>query len=107
MQSPAFNEKYATWLSSVCTNCGISAAEIEQAKTEGPAAVLDLVNGLQWSFGSAAWFLKTQCDSSIEDDLAAGTEAGWTSYLEECVGTTVTDERTAGWKKVIALGKWS
>lgn len=107
MQSPDFNEKYATWLSSVCRNCGISTANVEQAKKKGPAAVLELVNSLQWSFGSAAWFLKTQCESSIEDGLATGTEAGWTRYLEECVGTSVTDERTAGWKKAIALGKWS
>jgi hypothetical protein len=107
MQSPNFNERYAVWLSSMCKNCGISSTEVEKAKNKGPAAVLDLVNGLQWSFGSAAWFLKTQCESSIEDRLATGTEAGWISYLEECVGTSVTDERTAGWKKVIALGKWS
>lgn len=106
MQSPAFNEKYATWLSAVCANC-ISAAQVEQAKAAGPEAVLELVNGSLWGFASAAWFLKTQCESSIQDGLAAGTEAGWTSYLEQCVGTTVTAERTAGWKKAIALGSWS
>lgn len=107
MQSPAFNEKYATWLSSVCSNCGISKEDLAQATSNGPAAVLNLVTGMQWSVGSAAWFLKTQCDASIRDGLATGTEAGWTSYLEQCVGTPVTAERTAGWKRALALGKWS
>lgn len=107
MQSPAFNEKYAAWLSSACSNCGISSIGLDQARYRGPAAVLEMVNGLQWSFGSAAWFLKTQCDSSILDGLSSGSEAGWTSYLEQCVGSSVSDERTAVWKKAIALGKWS
>ncbi|CZT22879.1 uncharacterized protein RCC_08585 [Ramularia collo-cygni] len=107
MQSPSFNLKYATFLSTACTNCGISTADVERATREGPTAVLALVNGMQFSIGSAAWFLKTQCESSIMDGLAAGTEIGWTSYIEQCLGTTVTEERTAGWNKVMSLGRWS
>jgi hypothetical protein len=106
MQSPEFNEKYAEYLPTVCTNCGLSTAEVEQAKAEGPAAVLDYISGDEWSFGSAAWFLKTQCDASIETGLAAGTQAGFKSYIEDCVGTTLTDERIAGWEKVMALKQW-
>lgn len=107
MQSPAFNLKYAEWLSSVCSNCGISTVDIQKANAVGPAAVLDLVNELQWSFGSAAWFLKTQCDSSYAESLADGQQASFEGYLTGCVGTTVTSDRIEGWKKVIALGKWS
>ncbi|SMQ46610.1 unnamed protein product [Zymoseptoria tritici ST99CH_3D7] len=103
MQSADFNEKYAEYLSIVCTNCGITPADVEKAKGEGPAAVLELVSSDQWSFGSAAWFLRTQCDATIEDGLAAGTEAGFKSYIEDCVGTTLTDDRIAGWQKVMAL----
>jgi hypothetical protein len=106
MQSPAFNLKYAQWLAANMTNSGISLQQVEKAESEGPVQVLALVNGERWSFASAAWFLATQCNGEISQGLAASTEEGWNTYLTDCVGTTVTDDRTAIWKKAIALGKW-
>ncbi|KAK3724914.1 hypothetical protein LTR37_000962 [Vermiconidia calcicola] len=103
MQSPEFNLEYATWLATVCTNCGISEAEVEGAGVE---AVLGLVNGDEWGFGSAAWFWSTQCDQSVKKGLRAGTQEGWEGYLSQCVGTTATEERTAIWMKAMALGSW-
>jgi hypothetical protein len=105
MQSPEFNEKYAEYMTG-CAPCGFTTEGVEKAKSEGPAAVLELVSDDEWSFGSAAWFLRTQCDASIEDGLASGTEAGFKSYIEDCVGTTLTDDRIAGWQKVMALKQW-
>lgn len=105
MQSPAYNLKYAQWLASVCKNCGISADQVAAADKSGPADVLALVNGDQWGFGSASWFLKTQCDASILAGLADASEVSWEAYIG-CIGTTVTDDRKAGWQKVVALGKW-
>ncbi|KAI5254843.1 hypothetical protein E4T42_02130 [Aureobasidium subglaciale] len=106
MQTPVFNLKYARWLAANVTDSGISMQQVEDAETEGPVQVLALVNGDRWSFASAAWFLATQCDEVIRLGLAAYTEQGWNTYLTECVGTTVTHERTSIWKKTIALEKW-
>lgn len=106
MQSPAYNLEYATWVATYVPDAGFSLADVTAAEVTGPAAVLDLVLGETASFGSAAWFLKTQCDGSIEQGLSAGTEEGWESYLTTCVGTTVTADRTDVWKQAIALGKW-
>lgn len=106
MQSPEYNLKYAQWLATTCTNCGISSKEVSAAQAKGPVAILDLVNIDEWSFGSAAWFWSTQCDESIKSGLKAGTEAGWETYLTSCVGTTATEDRTAIWKKAMASKGW-
>lgn len=106
MQSPAFNLDYAQWLAANMTDSGISMQQVQKAEEEGPAQVLALVNDDRWSFASAAWFLTTQCAQEISQGLAASTEEGWEAYLTECVGTTVTDDRIAIWKKAIALQEW-
>lgn len=106
MQSPAYNLKYATWLATHVPEVGFTSEDVATANTAGPAAVLGLVSGNESSFGSAAWFLRTQCDVSIEDGLAEATEAGWEAYLTTCVGTTVTADRTAIWTEAIALKSW-
>ncbi|KAK3116714.1 hypothetical protein LTR53_002623 [Teratosphaeriaceae sp. CCFEE 6253] len=106
MQSPAYNLKYAQWLSTACTNCGITAAQAQQASAQGPAAVLELVNTDEWSFGSAAWFLATQCDESVRQGLAAGTQAGWETYLSQCVGASADEGRNQLWTAAMALKQW-
>lgn len=106
MQSPAFNLKYAEWLAANMTGSGISTQQVQKAQSEGPTQVLELVNGDRWGFASAAWFLATQCDEEVMNGLVAATENGWTAYLADCVGTTVTEDRTTIWKRAIALGKW-
>ncbi|EME49516.1 hypothetical protein DOTSEDRAFT_58733 [Dothistroma septosporum NZE10] len=105
MQSPAFNEKYAEYLTSV-SDSGIGRAQLDAARAEGPTAVLELVNTDQWSFASAAWFIDIQCSDAVKQGLDAGTQEGFSNYITECVGTTLTEDRTAGWQKVIAMGKW-
>ncbi|OCK85121.1 hypothetical protein K432DRAFT_377960 [Lepidopterella palustris CBS 459.81] len=95
MQSPEFNEEYAKSL--------YPAAQVQAAKAQGDAAVLDLVNNDQDSFGSAAWFLTTQCSPTIRQGLAAGTQNGWAAYLTQCVGTADTAERDPLWNKAVAV----
>jgi hypothetical protein len=106
MQSPTFNLKYAQWLAENMPGWGISSQQVDEAEKEGPVQVLALVNGDRWSFASAAWFLATQCTEDISQGLAASTEEGWNLYVTDCVGTTVTDDRTAIWKKAVAMRKW-
>lgn len=89
MQSPAFNLLYAESL--------YPAAAVQAAQAQGVDAVLALVNGDADSFGSAAWFLSSQCSESVRQGLAAGTAAGWQAYLTSCVGATDTSDRDALW----------
>lgn len=51
----------------------------------------------EYSWASAAWFLKTQC-ASIRSQLQAGGQSGWEAYLD-CVGTTSTPDRLAYWTR--------
>jgi len=106
MMSPTYVAKYLGWLSTVCTNCGITAAQVQEATAQGPAAVLDLVNTDEYGFGSAAWFLATQCDEGVRQGLAAGTQSGWETYLSQCVGTSADGKRNELWSATMALGQW-
>ncbi|TKA71459.1 hypothetical protein B0A55_07792 [Friedmanniomyces simplex] len=105
MQSPTYNVKYAEYLATVCTNCGITSAQVQQASAQGPAALLAMVNTDEWSFGSAAWYLATQCEGSVGQGLAAGTQEGWEAYLQ-CVGTSADEKRDQLWSAVMALKQW-
>lgn len=82
MQSPAFNEMYAKAI-----------------------GVTDPMADNDSSFGSAAWFVTSQCSPEVRTGLAAGTQAGYEAYLTQCVGTTSTPERIAGWTAAIGAMK--
>ncbi|KAK7527688.1 uncharacterized protein IWZ02DRAFT_371346 [Phyllosticta citriasiana] len=92
MQSAAYNEEYATYL--------FGADKVAQAKSSGGAdGVLTLVSGDEASFGSAAWFLTTQCTQAVQDSLASGTQAGFEEYITGCIGGTMDDSRIEYWTK--------
>ncbi|KAK7043166.1 hypothetical protein VNI00_008520 [Paramarasmius palmivorus] len=69
-------------------------------------AVRELVLGDELSFASAAWFYKRSgeakigCTADVEvvQGLQIATLDGWTTYIEKCVGTTVTPDRQEGWE---------
>ncbi|KAK2756496.1 hypothetical protein FQN54_005389 [Arachnomyces sp. PD_36] len=92
MQSPDYNVLYAK---------SIPALEKDLAPIiEQPKAVLDLLlTDDDYDFGSAAWFLATQCPEKIRAGLRAGTEEGWRGYITSCVGTTVTEDRKVIWER--------
>lgn len=58
-----------------------------------------------YDFGSAAWFLTTQCSSDVRTQLQTGSLSGWENFITKCVSTTVTDERQAYWTRAIAALK--
>ncbi|EED12449.1 conserved hypothetical protein [Talaromyces stipitatus ATCC 10500] len=98
MQSPIFNEKYAS---------SISEFSPAYASAKGNVtAVLDLLlSDGKYDFGSAAWFLTTQCSQAVRAELQSGSLSGWQGYISECVGTSVTDDRKGYWDKAVkALG---
>jgi hypothetical protein len=88
MAMPPFVSKYATAV--------VGAQAV--ASAGGDAAVLALVNSDdEKSFGSAAWFLTTQCTPAVRAGLVAETTEGWHTFLTECVGTTAAPERDTPW----------
>jgi hypothetical protein len=60
-------------------------------------AIRALVLPDQYSFGSAAWFLTTQC-AQTRTQLQAGGQAGYEAYLS-CVGVSATSDRLAYWDR--------
>lgn len=105
MQSAAFNFLYAS---------SIPALQKPLQKIAGSAKSADSlsekqVNGIRdlltlddvYDFGSAAWFLTTQCSDRIRGELQNAGERGWEIYITDCVKTTVTPERTAYWQRAM------
>lgn len=94
MQSPAYNLQYAQSL--------FDAQTVSAAEAQGPEAILALVSGDEETFGSAAWFLSSQCSDSVRQGLAAATAEGWKSYLVDCIGTEDNEDRDAIWTAATA-----
>lgn len=92
MQSPTYNDKYASSIPELSDQYAAAKGNV--------SAVLDvLLTDKKYDFGSAAWFLNTQCTDSVREELQKGSEEGWEEYTSSCIGTTVTDERKAYWTK--------
>lgn len=94
MQSPTFNVKYAATL------FGSNASS-------DPATALNSVLPDEYTFASASWFLATQCPDVLRQ-FATDPDGAWTAYLgPNCIGTTDTSQRDAGWtaaKKAMGVG---
>lgn len=84
MQSPNFNVKYAQSL-------GLGSI------TSSDATMMQTLTQDKYSFGSAAWFITSQCPFSDRVAMWTGGETAWAAYLTDCVGTTATDDRKAIW----------
>jgi hypothetical protein len=90
MQMPNWNQKYAASLPEISEQY-----ELVKDSVEG---VLDLLlKNDDHDFGSAAWFLATNCPAEVRAELQKGTDAGWERYITQRVHTTVTDERRKYW----------
>lgn len=88
MQSNKYNLEFAQSIPALAT-------ALPAAEAKGPDGVLALLNHYtDFDFGSAAWFLKTQCSADIMTGLASGTTAAYNAYVG-CIGTTPSDARTA------------
>ncbi|KAL1981294.1 hypothetical protein VTN96DRAFT_2787 [Rasamsonia emersonii] len=98
MQSPTYNQQYAASIPALASQYRSVSGNV--------SAVLDLLlSDETYDFGSAAWFLTSQCTPAVRAALQSGSEAGWEGYITSCVGTTVTDDRKAYWTRAVqALG---
>jgi hypothetical protein len=93
MMSPTFVAEYATQL--------LGAAAVSAAAS--PAAVLQLVSGVEDSCGSGAWFLATKCPGVLAQ-FATDPEGAWVAYNGGgCISTTLTADRTALWNQAKVL----
>jgi hypothetical protein len=94
MQSPEFNAQYAESIPALKPELGAISGQAE--------AVLELLlKDESYDFGSAAWFLTTQCEPNVRAALKSGTEEGWQTYITSCVGTTVTEDRKVIWERAV------
>ncbi len=92
MQSAAFNLLYAKSIPALAVPL--------QAVKGSPNGVRDLLTGNDpYDFGSAAWFLTTQCPEGIRATLQSGNVEGWRSYMSSCIGASPTDDRQAYWQR--------
>lgn len=82
---------------------GLSESNIDSQSDDVKNKVRAVVLDNERSFGAAAWFYNTKCSDEVKKGLrkAASTEA-WEAYITQCVGTTVTDDRKAGFIKAAA-----
>lgn len=70
----------------------------EAVNGKSESEVLALVQPDEYNFGSAPWFLRTQCSKEVQDGLLGGTQAGWEAYMG-CIGVSTTDDgRLKYWK---------
>ncbi|KZZ87008.1 hypothetical protein AAP_06043 [Ascosphaera apis ARSEF 7405] len=95
MQSPAFNKKFAESIDGLR----------DLVRNVDPETILAYLNGEDdFSFGSAAWFLTTQCDEGTRNGLknaAAGQEGqAYRAYLNNCVGIGPDAMQTQGEKRM-------
>ena len=94
MQSAFFNQKYAA-----------SLPELRDRYTRvcnDSSLILDLlVSEPTWDFGSAAWFLTTQCTGKQRAGLQSGSDAAWEDYMRDCLGHPVTPGRREYWNRAI------
>lgn len=60
-------------------------------------SIRELVLPDEYSWGSAAWFLTTQC-ANIRAQIQSGGHAGYAAYLQ-CIGTEMTEDRMAYWDR--------
>ena len=98
MQSPKYNLMYAQSIPAL-------GPYLQKTDTSDPKAVLDLLTTyINYDFGSAAWFLTSQCDHSVRSGLQSGSAAGFSAYIA-CIGTTETSDRHAYYQRAVtALG---
>ncbi|MCJ1386629.1 hypothetical protein MMC17_009755 [Xylographa soralifera] len=101
MQSASFNLLYSKSIPALAS----SVAAITEGAAIGALSVsqLNQVRALltgndDYDFGSAAWFLTTQCSTAVRAEVQTGTLAGWQTYVTDCIGTTATSDRQRIWE---------
>lgn len=95
MQMASFNLMYANSIPELAPKVAAitTAKDVTGLSNDQLNAIRALVIPDEYNFASGMWFLTTQCASS-RAAMQAGGSAGFAAYMS-CVGTPVTDDRTA------------
>ncbi|EAS28427.3 uncharacterized protein CIMG_09631 [Coccidioides immitis RS] len=94
MQMPKWNARYLA---------SIPELKDQREKVgDDKAKILDLLLSKDdYDFGSAAWYMTSQCTSDVRKGLQDGKEDGWEKYITACVGTTASGERLRYWQVAV------
>lgn len=100
MQMAGYNLLYAHSIPQLgdAVNAITTADTVDGLSDDEVNAVRALVLPDEYSWGSAAWFLTSQCGADVRSQLQEAGEAGWEAYLG-CVGTQATDDRKVVWER--------
>ena len=93
MQSGAFNLKYASSIPALSP----ALTALSPGDLTGVRKLL--VSNDVYDFGSAAWFLSTQCSPEIRSGLQSGTTAGYQAYVSDCIHVPASGDRQAYWDR--------
>ena len=104
MQSASFNMAYAMSIPSISVK--LASVMTGPEGLNNPNGIRDLLTADDdLDFGSAAWYLKTQCGPAVGNNLADGGISAWQAYITGCVHTTPTEDRQAYYERAMkALG---
>ena len=111
MQSAVFNLQYAQAIPALSSSLAAipipsSAGELTVDQENSVRELL--ISNDSYDFGSAAWFLTSQCPQSVRSGLQSGSLAGWQDYVSVCIGTVLVPERETYWHKAcqtLGVGK--
>ena len=91
MQMPELNTKYAASIQALTAQLVAVQDQLDRVRA------LLTANDV-YEFGSAAWYLKTQCGPDVRQNLASGLD-GFKAYVTGCLQTTATAERLAYYER--------
>ncbi|KAH8175123.1 hypothetical protein LIA77_06542 [Sarocladium implicatum] len=93
MQMAQYNLLYAKSIDEVKEKVS-DVTSVDGLPDEELNRIRSLVTVDEYNFASGPWFLATQCDKSVREQLRANIDEGFATYMG-CVGVEVTDERKA------------
>lgn len=91
MQSPNYNAMYAQSL-------GFGMEVTSDLQT-----MMDRLTQDEYAWGSAAWFVTTQCPVTVRQAMWNGGQDAWMAYVTGCVGTEASVERWEYWVRATSV----
>jgi hypothetical protein len=97
MQMANYNLLYAQSISALSSklNAITTASSTTGLSDDQLDAIRALVLPDEYSWGSAAWYLTSQC-ADVRSQIQTGGHTGYTAYLS-CIGTQMTEDRMTYW----------
>ncbi|KAI9651047.1 hypothetical protein NHQ30_001084 [Ciborinia camelliae] len=98
MQMPGYNLQYARSIPELAGPLAniTTANSTANLSSDALDQILNLVADDKYTWGSAGWYLKTQCPGSVRNGLAGASDEAWDAYLS-CVGENATNTKLQGY----------